>query len=362
MNGLAKPEPEDRTMITTLLCAIALQPLAGNLTPLPQGNDVKGQGQLVGINGDFGTIYSLKNGFNVSILSAKYTIEPFDCSFPPVLQGNQKFVVLEITIKNARPEDNFLDTADFLKVIDTTGKIYEGAHYRLESKGAEAPDLTLRPGQGLGQKELKDPFRVALPVDAKAVINKVVINQGRLNTSEQVIRFMMSEPPKPEATTKPKNFIAVLPDSVRSSGDAWGAIASEEGKGAIGVSVPSGTFGLKLETLAAADGAKFNGEPAAEGKKFWVATFVATGLVTQSFTMFEVLGGDQPTFELTDADGERYKPMGYRKAKADEDPEHEFRKGDQYTFRVFFEVPADAKFKKFVYGAWNTQKWAINLN
>ncbi|MBI5707808.1 MAG: hypothetical protein HZC36_12560 [Armatimonadetes bacterium] len=349
-------------MFTTLLCAIALQPLGGPVPTPTQGNDVKGQGQLVGINGDFGAIYSLKNGFNVAILSARYTVEPFDCYALPVLQGDQKFVVLDIAVKNAKPEDNFLDTSGFIKVIDTTGKIYDSTNYRLESKGAEAPDTTLRPGQGLGQKELKDPFRVAFPVDAKAVINKIMINQGRLNTNEQVVRFMMSEPPKPDATTKPKNFIAALPDGVRESGDAWGAIAMAEGKGAIGVSVPSGAFGLKLESLAASDAAKFNGEPPAEGKKFWVATFVVTGLVTQNLTMYEVTGGDQPSFELSDADGERYKPLGYRKAKADEEPEHEFRKGDQYTFRVLFEVPADAKFKKFVYGTWNSQKWAVHLN
>ena len=39
-------------------------------------NETKGQGQLVGANGQFGVVYTLDNNFNFEILSAKYTMDP----------------------------------------------------------------------------------------------------------------------------------------------------------------------------------------------------------------------------------------------------------------------------------------------
>ena len=62
--------------VLSLLALVALVAICGARA---QQNQVKGQGQLVGANGEFGVTYSLKTGFNFTLLSAKYSIEPFDC-------------------------------------------------------------------------------------------------------------------------------------------------------------------------------------------------------------------------------------------------------------------------------------------
>lgn len=347
-------------VIRTALAAMSL--LATSAILDSQQNTVKGQGQLSGSNAEFGTVYSLKNGFNFSIVSAKYTLDVFDSNFPLTADTGSKLLVVEFAIKNVKPEDNFFATDDLFVAVDTNGKLFPASSYRLESTGNGLVDLTLRPGQGLGQKELKDPLRFAVRVDAKSVINKIMVNLGRLNTSEQVVRYMLEPPAKEGATAKPKNFIAPLAANVVDPADPFGAKMLDVGKGALGTFVPSGTFALRLDSLAADEKATFDGEPAEEGKKFVVATFTVRHDATQESSMFEVEGGDEPLYEITDADGERYRPRGYRKAKADEEAEKSFRKGDTYTYRMFFVLPNDAIAKSFVYGAGMSRKWSVALN
>jgi hypothetical protein len=54
-------------------------------------------------------------------------------------------------------------------------------------------------------------------------------------------------------------------------------------------------------------------------------------------------------------------PTAYRKANRDESAEHEFKRGDEYTFRIIFTLPADAKAKKLVLGAGGSRKWAYDV-
>src|SRR5436309_5337400 len=100
--------------LTPLLCAglagaaaaaPAPKPTPARPAPVP----VKGQGQLAGGNGQFGTVMSLDNGFNFEILSARYTLEPFVGSAPLTAGTDQKLLILEIAIKNARKDDNWFN-------------------------------------------------------------------------------------------------------------------------------------------------------------------------------------------------------------------------------------------------------------
>jgi len=78
--------------------------------------------------------------------------------------------------------------------------------------------------------------------------------------------------------------------------------------------------------------------------------------------MFEVTGGDFPMHAITDSDGKRGKSTLYRKAKRDEDPEHTFKQGDEYAFRIVCAVPKDATAKKPVLGAGGARKWACDVS
>src|SRR5690242_5135186 len=61
----------------------AAKPARKPVAKPPASHQVKGQKQIVGGDGQFGVVYSLKNGVNLEILSARYTLEPF-VAYSPV--------------------------------------------------------------------------------------------------------------------------------------------------------------------------------------------------------------------------------------------------------------------------------------
>ncbi len=331
----------------------------------PAANQVKGQAQLAGQNGQFGTVYSLQSGFNFAVLSARYSVDPLPAYNTMTAGTDEKLLVLDFAIKNAKPEDNWFNLDDLFTIVDDKGQLYSEARAALTSKGFVAPDMTLRPGQGMGQPDQKDPLRVAVRIPAKVRVVKVMVNQGRLGRpDEKVIRYYVAGATKAEAGEDgdPKNTIAALPDGVRDPADASGAVALDEGKGTPGAAFPSGGFSLRLDGLAYTTEALLEDKPLEEGKRFAVATVTAKCLTAADATMFEVEGGDGPLYEITDADGERYQPAGYLKAKQNENAEHTWKVGDQYTFRVVFTVPTQAPAKKLILGTGGSRKWAYDVS
>ncbi len=329
----------------------------------PAPNVVKGQGQLVGGSGQFGTVYSLQNGFNFEILSARYTLEPFLAYEALIAHEDQKLLVAEVAIKNVQKSDNFWNMEGLFTLVDEKGQLYPGGELALQSnpKGSASP--TLRPGQGFGQPALKDPLRVAWVVPAKARIVKIMVNTGRFAQNEKVFRYYVAGTTKAEAGEEwnPKNVIAPLPAEAQEPGDKTGAVAADAARGTLGTYVPSGYFALRLDSLAFTS-EPLNGNPPEDGKKFAVATVTVKNLTGNTLTMFDAEGGDNPLHELTDSDGERRRPLMYRKAKRDEEPEHEFKQGDEYTFRIVFAVPKDAGAKTLVLGTGGARKWSYDVS
>lgn len=328
----------------------------------PAGPGVKGQGQLAGGNGQFGTVYSLKNGFNFAILGARYTMDPFVAYEQLTPKADQKLLVLDIAIKNARPEDAYLDFGPLLTIVDAQNQIVEGGSLGLASLRSKAPNLSLRPGQGLGQTALNDPLRVAFAVPAAARVVKVMVNQGRLGSAESVLRYYVAGVTKEEAGAAgdPKNVIAPLPDAVRDPSDRSGAVATAEGKAAVGGFVPSGVYMLRVDSVAISTDPALGELP--EGKRYFVATITARSATDREASFFDVTGGDSPSWELTTADGERVGPAAYKKSATGEDADHTFKGGDEYAFRVVFTIGAEAAPKKLVIGAGNSRKWAIDVS
>lgn len=317
-------------------------------------NDIKGQAQLKGINGVFGTVYSLKDGFNYAILRARYTVDPVRSANPVNALMDQKILVVEFSVKNATPRDNYLSPEEAFGAVDDKGQIFEAVGISLESKGASAGAFDLKPGQGLGQAELKDPLCITFLVPGNAKIDKLIIAKGRLNTDEEVIRFpiVVANPKKED-----KNVIAPLPENVRGA-DATGAVALAAGKLQKGSWVSSGPFGLLLEDLKVT-GDPLGGAPPEDGQAYVVATVIAKNLSGQDVSFFDLMGGDAPSHEVLDADGERYRPIHFYKASKDEDADKEFKPGDEYKFRIVFQVPKDAKLKTLTLGAASFRKWSM---
>jgi len=329
-------------------------------------NTTKGQGQVSGLYASFGTTYTLKNNFNFSILKARYTLEPFATSEPISAKTEEKLIVIDLAIKNVAKDDNGFNPEGFMTLVDDKGQEYgtRSGAIALISKGRTQPNFNLKPGQGLGQAALHDPLQIAFVVPGKARIVKIMVNQGRLiKPTEQVLRYNIAGATKEEAGAAgdPLNIIAALPDNVRDPSDKSGAVALAVGIGKIGEYEPSGAYAIRLDSFAVSTD-KFNNEAAPDGKKYVVATLTAKYLDSQDGNVGYVEGGDFPLHSVTDSDGERYKPIGYRKAKLDEDPQHAFQPGDEYAFRIFFLVPKDATLKTLILAAGESPKWAYDVS
>jgi hypothetical protein len=329
-------------------------------------NATKGQGQVSGLYATFGTTYTLKNNFNFSILKARYTLEPFATSEPIIAKTEEKLIVLDLTIKNVAKEDNGFNPEGMMTLVDDKGQEYgtRSGSIALKSLGRKAPNLTLKPGQGFGQPALHDPLQIAFVVPGKARIVKIILNYGRMiKPGEQVLRYNVAGATKEEAGAAgdPLNVIAALPDNVRDPSDKSGAVALAVGIGKIAEYEPSGAYAIRLDSFAVSTD-KFNNEDAPDGKKYVVATLTAKYLDSQDGNVGYVEGGDSPLHSVTDSDGERYKPIGYRKAKQDEEPQHAFQPGDEYAFRIFFVVPKNATLKTLTLAAGESPKWAYDVS
>jgi hypothetical protein len=324
---------------------------------------VKGQGQIAGGNGRFGTVYSLKNGFNFEIISAGYTLEPFAAYTPIHAKHGEKLLVMQIAIKNATDRDNFFNDEDLFTLIDNHGQQYRGHVMELASAKLNNFSTTLRPGQGFGQPGLHDPLTIAFELPGNARIVKIMVDQKALGMSGDVLRYYVAGATKEEAgeAGDPKNVIAPLPDNARDTSDPSGATALDSGKGEVGVYEPSGNYYLKLEKFEYSTTETADGNPPEDGKKWAIATVTAKSPL-KGLGMFDVTGGDFPLHTVETADGDKVHPSSYRKATSDKEAEHQFDPGDEYTFRIFFPIDKDATIKKLTLGCGDSPTWDYDVS
>ncbi len=296
---------------------------------------IKGAGQMAGAAIRFGEIFGLKSGFTYQVLSARYTIDPF-ADFIDATNGDEKFVVLNIAIKNNRKIDNWFNSdGHVIQAVDSMNQNFEGSTHIQASKPGEPFSPTLKPGQGLGQSATEQVM-VAVKMPQTARLVKLILKQGREGTSEEVIRFFLADATEAEAGGKPdpKNVIAPLPK--------WAE------KGAIipmGQLVPSNSFYFKLNGYSTA--AKL-GDAAAEEGKQWVFAEVSVKNAKQApqaiFSFY--LGDSVSQMVLIDADGEKYPAARFVKPKRDDDAEGNLEALEERNFRVAFQVPKNVVFKQ----------------
>ena len=348
--------------VAAVLCVAGAQAVPVKHKPAT-GHAVKGQGQLAGGNGQFGTIYSLNNGFNYEILSAAYSLEPFPAYSPIHAKTAEKILVLHIALKNARSEDNFLDDESLYTLIDNHGQQYTGHSMQLASAGNNSFNTTLRPGQGLGQPGLNDPLSVAFELPANARIVKIMINQKALGMTGDVLRYYVAGATKEEAGAAgdPKNVIAGLPANVKDPSDPSGSTPLATGKGESGVFEPSGNYLIRLDKFEYSTDATVDGNGPEDGKKWAIATVTAKTPMT-GLGMFDLTGGDEPLHAVETTDGDKIRPSAFRKASSDKEADHSFDPGDEYSFRIFFPIDKDAHVKTLTLGAGDSPVWAYDVS
>lgn len=323
------------------------KPVAPVKPPAP--NQTKGQGQVVGADGQFGVVYSLKNGLNFAIVGARYGDESVSCYSGLFPNDGEKIFTVDVAVKNATPADNdhFGSGNSLVSLIDQNGQKYDNGTVSLQSGGEKELFVNLKPGQGLGQPDLKDPLRIHFAVPDKARIVKVIVNQGRLNRNEEVIRYYVAGATKAEAgeAGDPKNVVAGLPERLRDPADPSGATALAMTKGAPGTFVPSGSYALRLDGFAYVTG-KIGDNELEEGKRFGVATVTVKNTALHPQNRFDALS---PETQLADADGEKYTRLIVLKAKRDEEYSgSDIEPGGEIAVRVVFAIPKDAAAKTLI--------------
>ena len=303
---------------------------------------IKGAGQLAGGVLRFGDLFAIKSGFTYQILSARYSLDPYECYGLDKLRKDEKFLILTVAIKNNRRDtDNFFGEHP-IQAVDATGQNYESGHYLLKSKPGESFSPNLKPGQGVGQGGT-DSVEVAIKLPMGARVAKLILKEGREGTQEEVTRFFMAEATEAEAGGKPepKNTIAPLP--------AWAA------KDAIipqNQYVPTWSYQLQLTGFSSAS--KKGDEEAPEGKKWVFAHITVKNPFHTKQNLYELPGGDEiRELLLKDTDGEKYPAFYLLKAKRDEEYEGELEPGEERAFRIAFPVPKDATFKTALLGSAN---------
>ncbi len=303
---------------------------------------IKGAAQMTGGAIRFGEIFALKSGFTYQILSARYSLDAFECYDMTAPATDEKLLILTVAIKNNRREEDNYFGVHSLQAVDTSNQIYETSQsaYALRSQPGKEFGPSLKPGQGLGQGGI-DPLEVVFKMPADARIVKLILKQGREGTSEEVLRFFIAGATEAEAGGKPdpKNLLAPLPH-----------LAEKNALVPPGQYVPSWTFQFKLTGFSTAD--KKGDEDAPEGKRWIFASISIKNPMHKKQNLYEFTGGGGlRELTLIDSDGERYPASYLLKAKRDEDGDGELEPGEEKSYRVAFLVPKDTPFKSARLGA-----------
>ena len=313
--------------------------------------------------GRFGTAYTLQNKFQLRLLGGRYTVAPYEANAWMYPKSDEKLLVLDFAIKNMNRDDQTLDYDELFTVFDSSGNRYECSDVALDSKGRNSVDSALHPRQALGDPNMHDGLHAACALPNRARVVKIVVNTGRLHAKpeEQEYTYYIAGATKKEAGAPgdPKNSISPLPADVQDPAAKSGAAALAVGVGAVGQSLPSYGFDLRLNS-ASTTTAPVLGQPPDDGKKYVVLNGAAKSLVDHNLNFFDITGREAPEWQLVSGDGKKYKPVGYRAGDADENAQHNFEKGDEYAFRVIFAVPKAATVKKIVIGAADGRKWAFD--
>jgi hypothetical protein len=333
--------------------------------PKPADNTIKGQNQLAGANGQFGAVYSLKGDFNVSILGASYSIEPFVAYAGLQAGTDSKLFLVDLAIKNVSAMDNFFGAESFITLVDSTGQLYRDGSIGLRSQGIKDFDFTLRPGQGRGQVDTNDPLQMAFLIPEKARIVKIMINKGRIGKDEEVVRYYLAGATKAEAgeAGDPKNVVKPLPQAVRDPSDPTGNTPIAIGKAKMDEFVTSGAFALRLDDFAYTDKPVLPDQEIEEGHRLAVATITARALTPREIFFVDFIGGDTPLIEITDADGEKVRPLAIVRAKTGEGVDKVFKMaGEEYTFRAVFQVKKDQAAKSLMFGAGESRRYSADVS
>jgi len=352
--------------IAAASASLAQQPKKPTKPHVKNQDITKGQGQVQGGDGVFGTTYTLNSGWNFTLLKARYSIEPFNSYNTVLAKEDEKLLILTVAIKNSLPSDLFFGGLEW-QAVDEEGHVFPSGDYRLNSDGNKGSSPTLKPGQGIGQFPDKDELAVAFEIPTKSRISKLILKDGRkFVKGEEVVRYFIADAAKKDRDGQdgnPKNTIAPLPAFVRDPSDKLGAVALQTPVIKPGFAVPTGYYSVTVDSVATSTSEKCKDELPAEGKQFAIVTFTVKNIWGKEIGLFDLVSTEFN--KLRDKDGEKYPVIdgsGARKAKRDEAVSDDLHlaPGESTTFRLFYEIPKDAKVKSVEFGQGNGRKYIVD--
>ena len=286
---------------------------------------------MAGGVGLFGTTYTIANSggyiYNMTIKSAEYSIERFNLSPESAIipKADEKLLILHLAIQNPKKDDSYISGSavsfSTVGLDDITRNTC--SPLRRASAKAELND-TLKPGQ-----KFPEDILVALTVPAVGQVPKLILNMGRLGTSDSVIRFALG---------KGSNVVKPLPAPYADPTDTAGATALAVAPAKIGVSYATGHNDIDVTSIAYVPG-PIGEQAAGDGNQFLVATMIVTSKRWSSIYTKDFISA-----KLTTDDDEKTDKFILLKGKRDEAYEgRQLDTGDTMTVRIAFAIPTKAK-------------------
>lgn len=282
--------------------------------------DVAGTAQMAGGEGVLGKTYTLgkQSPLNFTLKSAEYSVARVSMGndiYAP--KADEKLLILRFTVQNPQKNEQNLSYSSFkFTAVDAKDVNHTFDSYFAREGTNDILSIALKPAQ-------KIEVYAVWPVAAAGAIPKLIVER---ESGAPVLRYDLRDKVKPLAAP------------IADPADSSGVSALNEVPVTAGTYYPLKYYDLKLESVAFSND-KMDNRPPAEGKRYLVATFSlknSLGANTQprsySYSNFK--------FVLKDSDGEKNNFDGYLlKASRDEHANGELKSGEEYRFRVFFEVP-----------------------
>lgn len=304
---------------------------------------VAGTTQLAGGEGEFGKTYTLgkTSPLNFTLRSAEYTVSRVTVGtsvYAP--EASEKLLVLHYTVQNPNQRDIGVSWDSFkFTVVDAKDVNHVFDNYVAREGTTENYDVRLKPAQ-------KVDLVAAWAVPASGVIPKLIVERER---SAPVLRYDL------------RGKVKSLPAPFADPSDPTGATALEVVPAKAGTYYPMQKFDMRLESVSYSS-EPMNKQAPAEGKQYLIATLSiknACGPTAREANF----NYDSFKFELKDADGEKQEFDGYLiKAARDERADGKLKPGEEYRFRIYFELPQEVKGQTLYAAEGESRVYAFDLS
>jgi hypothetical protein len=300
--------------------------------------------EMEGTDGEFGQTFTLKTGFDFTVSSAEYTVSRVSAGAVTIPKADEKLLIIHVKVRNGGTDEATFDpTAYAWTAVDTDGQEHAGGtdYGRLSSEKAVG---AMKAGAAY------DDVFTSITLPARLKVVKLILSNGRVNTSDKVLRYKLGAG---------KNIIAPLPDFVRDPLDPDGETAlSTIPHAHASFYYPLGLFDAQLLNIRYSDG-PVGVNQADEGKHFMVVTLAFRN---QSPTATGISAGTFNAKVDDDADQD-YPCDGAMPATVDEDvaPDQMVNPSETFKMRYYVQVPKTSVIRSFTISEGDSRSYVYTI-